>query len=82
MKNLYNKIWLCITCGPMYEWCENKNSDEKKGQLTFTVLFHFCYAILVFSLIFQLKKFKPCYSEKCLYVAEVSGAGLQVVWIL
>lgn len=68
-----------ITCDPMYEQCENKKSDEKEGHLAFIVLFHFCYAILFFSLIFQLKKFKPHYSEKYLYVAEVSGTSLQVV---
>lgn len=50
-------------CDPMYEQCE-KSSAEKKGQITFTVLFHFYYAILAFSVNFQLKKFKPYYSEK------------------
>lgn len=59
----------------MYEQCE-KSSDEKKGQITFTVLFHFYYAILAFSVAFQLKKFKPHYSEKYLYV---TGTNLKVL---
>lgn len=68
-----------LMCDAWYEQCEDKNSDEKKDQLTFTVLFHFCYAILFFNFILQFKKFKPDCSEKYLHVSEVSGANLQVV---
>lgn len=55
----------------MYEQRE-KSSDEKKGQITFTVLFYFYYVILAFSVVFQLKKFKPHFSEKYLYVTRTN----------